>query len=737
MKNLLLAFALLCSATIGLNAQTCRPVVDCNANPFGYCDLTPNDAQFWNQTYWWDPVNQVHDLSDGPFEHSIVATDTCGTGLTIRYLLFLDLDNNGTQETVVKSWDPPAPGTVNFDNAGNPNYDGGTPRIFDDRPVSLNQKYGFALQEATAGDVTTATIRWNTQAEPNNFTLLNLPMGNHKLRWLIANPNEEKTCDQPIAMLDCKKPTVVCINGLVINIMPTQVITVWAADFLQYTEDNITPTSQLEIAVRKAGQPDGQGNETGFPRNADGSPQTGITFDCTELGTQLVELWSIDESDNADFCVIYIIVQDEFGSCTGNSFPQVETCITLPNGEPALEDTKFTVVVQAPGQAPLTTEQTGACFSSGNLQIPIGSSYTITPTNNHNPLNGVSTYDIVLMARHLLGTEVFNSPYKVISADVDHNNALSVNDLIQTYRLILGITTEFPSNDSWRFVRGDYVFPNPNFPFTPSFPESIVEDNVQDTLPVNLTFKAVKIGDVNGSAIGNPLVTNAEDRSSTPVSLPNLTLAAGEVVDVPLRFTEAGQWVGFQTSLSFDPALLEVQQVTPGNLPNMSPSLIVQEPHLVRALWFNATPVAVLLDQALVTLRIRALAPVALRDAVTLLNDRYESEAYDANFQTRSLQLVFPEKTSGTSDLSAAAIFAPQPNPTAEGFGVPLLLNEANSVRVEVSDLTGKMLYQSELPFPAGTHLLDVPATALPQSGVYLWRVQVGNAAKSGKVVRL
>lgn len=738
MKNFFLAFALLCLAARGLDAQTCRPVVDCNPNPFGYCDVTPNDPELWNQTYWWDPLHQVHDLSDGPFEHSIVATDTCGTGLTIRYLLFLDLDNNGTRETVVKSWDPPAAGTVNFDNANNPNYDGGTPRIFDSRPVPPNQKFGFALKLVTVGNETTATIRWNTYADPGNFSLVSLPLGNHKLRWLISNPNEEKMCEHTIPMVDCKKPTVVCLNGLSVNIMPTGMIQLWATDFLQYTEDNITPTSQLEIAIRKSGAPDGQGNVTGFPRNADGSPQTGLVFDCTELGTQFVELWSIDASENADYCSVYLLLQDINNHCAGNPFPQVETCITLPNGQPALEDTEFAVNIQTPGQPPVELTQTGSCFKSGQLQIPIGSSYSITPTNNNNPLNGVSTYDVVLMARHLLGVEVFNTPYKLISADVDHSNTLSVNDLIQTYRLILGITTEFPNNDSWRFVRGDYTFPNPNFPFTPAFPESVAVANVQDTLPVNFTFKAVKIADVNGSAVGNQSAPEAEDRSPALTVLPSQTLSAGQEIDLPLQFSDAGQWFGFQTSLQFDPSLLEVVQITPGNLPNMNPSFLMQtEPGLVRALWFNAQPVVVPASQPLFTLRVRALAPVTIRDAVTFVNDRFEPEAYDATFQTRSLQLAFSEKTSSTHDLSASEIFAPQPNPTADGFSIPVRLAEAADVQVQVSDLTGKVLYQTELPYPTGSHLLTVPAAALPQAGVYAWRVQVGSAAKSGKVVRM
>jgi hypothetical protein len=44
-----------------------------------------------------------------------------------------------------------------------------------------------------------------------------------------------------------------------------------------------------------------------------------VTFTCAELGTQCVELWSIDAAGNADYCETYVIVQDNLGNCPGNN----------------------------------------------------------------------------------------------------------------------------------------------------------------------------------------------------------------------------------------------------------------------------------------------------------------------------------------------------------------------------------------------------------------------------------
>ncbi|MBL7802491.1 MAG: T9SS type A sorting domain-containing protein [Saprospiraceae bacterium] len=151
-----------------------------------------------------------------------------------------------------------------------------------------------------------------------------------------------------------------------------------------------------------------------------------------------------------------------------------------------------------------------------SIELPIGFNYRITPVKDDNPLNGVTTYDLVLMSKHYHGLEQLNSPYKIIAADIDQSGFVNDTDSLEARKLILGIYNEFPQNTSWRFVRADYVFPNPADPFTPPFPEfavtGVLTANIED-----VDFIGVKIGDVNGSAI-------TEGGPGGPLS--NLTIAA-------------------------------------------------------------------------------------------------------------------------------------------------------------------------------------------------------------------
>ncbi|HMX39738.1 MAG TPA: hypothetical protein PKD78_05405, partial [Saprospiraceae bacterium] len=169
--------------------DTQDPVIaNCPASPVQFCDLTPNDVLLWNQSYYWDAKTESHNLCEGPADLNITATDACsGNNINIKYLLFLDLDGNGSMETVVSSTNLPGFDNVQYNNAGNANFAGGTPYAFDGRPVPANQKYGFALQTSTSGNNKTAAVRWNTFAAQGTYVVPELPYGTHKIKWIVED----------------------------------------------------------------------------------------------------------------------------------------------------------------------------------------------------------------------------------------------------------------------------------------------------------------------------------------------------------------------------------------------------------------------------------------------------------------------------------------------------------------------------------------------------------------------
>lgn len=135
---------------------------------------------------------------------------------------------------------------------------------------------------------------------------------------------------------------------------------------------------------------------------------------------------------------------------------------------------------------------------SYSFTLQDGGAYNIRPVDcKSNALNGVTTFDLLLIAKHIDGTDLLSSPYKIIAADIDNSNTIAVEDTMDLRSFILGAITELPISN-YRFVLKSYVFPDPLDPFTPAFPESFSITNLQQDL-TGIDFVAIKKGDVNNT----------------------------------------------------------------------------------------------------------------------------------------------------------------------------------------------------------------------------------------------
>ncbi|MBK6929473.1 MAG: HYR domain-containing protein [Saprospirales bacterium] len=709
--------------------DTQDPVVEnCPDSTVQVCDLTPNAGDLWNETYWFDNATALHNLCEGPTDLSVTATDLCSdANVNVRYLLFLDLDGDGNMETVVSSTNLPGYNNVQYGNAANPNFAGGTPQAFDERPVLPNQKYGFALQTTVSGTKKVAAVRWNTQQSPNTYVVPELPYGTHKIKWIVEDGcGNETICEYTFVVKDCKAPTVVCINGLSVNIMPTKMIALWASDFLQYTEDNCTPSNQLVIGIRKSG------TGTGFPRNPDGTPQTGVTFTCDELGTQLVELWSIDLAGNADYCETYVIVQDNAGYCSGDH-GVVAGALETETGN-GLEDAAVELSGSHPALPPTTLFQSsntsGQYLFTG---VPFLGDYTVTPTKDNDPLNGVSTFDLVLINKHILGLEPLNSPYKMIAADANNSRSITTFDIVELRKLILGIYTELPNNTSWRFVDADYQFPNLQNPFQTLFPETKQMADMQSS-QLNQDFVSVKVGDVNLNAVTSSLV-NADDRTSGELlfDAQDRAVKAGETFTVNFRAAEVVK--GYQFTLYFPN--LEVVEVTPGAEMTLGNFGIFNGEHSLTTS-FNDNPEAQGHGEFAVTFR--ATAGGVLSRMLQVSGRITKAEAYSLDGGRQSVALRFNGAGGPVVTGLGFELYQNQPNPWISSTQIGFHLPQAATVTLRVYDETGRTVYTQCGDFAKGYNAFTLDrakASVLNATGVLYYKVETATDSAVKKMIQV
>ncbi|HAD11028.1 MAG TPA: hypothetical protein DCF33_01185 [Saprospirales bacterium] len=692
------------------------PILDHCPQDTAYCDVSANNAGLWNNMDWWDPQLQKHDLCEGPVDLTITGRDKCsGSNVSAHFLLFMDLDNDGTMETVVNSINPPPPGMVYFGNANTPNFGGGVLRQFDNRGLPSNQSYRFSVLQSlnTTGTKKIFSARWNTQQFPNVYTPVEFPYGTHKIKWIITDGcGNETICEYNFTVEDCKAPTVVCLNGLSANIMPTGMIQLWASDFLQYTEDNCTPAGQLKIAIRKCGE------GTGIPTNPDGSLQTSVAFNCSEIGTQCVELWSVDAAGNADYCETYLIVQDNLGGCA-TDFINVGGDLRTEMSE-GIEE----AMVKINGISSFTPPFAYFDLSdaSGHYEVmnnlPLDATFEIAPEKTDNPLNGVTTYDLVLISQHILAMQALDSPYKIIAADANKSGSVTTFDIVEIRKLILGIYTELPDNDSWRFIDYDFVFPNPQNPFATAIPESISVANAFNNM-MNEDFMGVKVGDVNNSAIPN-LAAQSEERNQGVVvfDLDNKTVIAGQTFEV--SFQSAQELAGFQFTLLHDGLeLLDVTDAPQVNAQNFGK-------------FEGKTTVSIDGAQAF-TLRFLANKSGLLRDMIQVSGSITRAEAYTRKGERRNVALRFDGKTIAGLDFE---LYQNQPNPFINKTTIGFFLPEASEATLSVLDETGRLVYQQKGQFPQGENTIVLDRSLLNTSGVLYYKLETETASATRKMIQ-
>ncbi|MEI6409173.1 MAG: T9SS type A sorting domain-containing protein [Bacteroidota bacterium] len=706
------------------NAQC--PVFQCPVQAQMVCDSSLNDTLFWNEPNYWDHTIGTHDLFEAETNLEFSVIDSCSfAGLRISYLLLLDLDGDGAQETAIWSDSLPPADTVYFGNAANPIYSSGTALHFDKRPVAANQKYGFALEQVAQGDTLTAKLRWNTSANPLIFKQPQLPGGTHKIRWFMESGAVHDTCTRIFTVQDCKKPLLKCVDTIHVNAFINGMIQLWTSDFLKQVDDNITPVSEIELGLRKAGA------GTGFPYDANGDPQTSVQYLCNDQGTQLVELWAKDKAGNTSNCIGTLILIDNIGNCE----PELPSFLICINTQPGNGVEETTVSVRGSGNGLPNFLFTGQTDYTGcvNFHIPLTSNSTITVERDDNPLNGVSTYDLVLITKHIIAQQALSSPYYMIAADANKSGSITSFDVVELRKLVLGIYSELPNNKSWRFIDKNFVFPNMQNPFETGFPDSLSVLNLMHNFFGE--FVGVKVGDVNGTVIANTFTEpKIDDRSAEHILLPDLSAEAGQLLDIPITVSDVNAWLGFQFALQYDENQLNIESIEPGGLPDLTAESFAKTGDEIRCSWSDGVAHTLLPGDRLFTLHARALKPLRLRDALTLTDKRLRAEAYkDDNQAIVPLQLAF-----GTIDAAnnQTAVFAPQPNPTNGGTKFPIQLMEDATVRLEIRDISGKLLYQSEPFLTAGRHLMEIPAEALPNAGCYFWTIKTGSLIQSGKLIR-
>jgi hypothetical protein len=364
--------------------------------------------------------------------------------------------------------------------------------------------------------------------------------------------------------------------------------------------------------------------------------------------------------------------------------------------------------------------------------VPFGADYTVIPTKDNDPLNGVSTFDLVLINKHILGLQPLNSPYKMIAADANNSRSITTFDIVELRKLILGIYTEFPNNTSWRFVDEEFDFPNQQNPFQTIFPETKSVADIQNS-HFDDDFVAVKVGDVNMNAVTSSL-TQVDDRTIGTLffDAEDRQVKAGEVFTVDFRAAEKVK--GYQFTLYFPD--MEVVNLTPITDDMTERNFgIFNDKHSLTTSFDNERV------QGAFAVTFRAKKAGTLSEMLKVSGQITRAEAYvsaeaSAKVDMLSIALRFNGQNGPVIAGQGFELYQNQPNPWTHHTQIGFYLPEAVDATLTVYDETGRLLYGTTGDFGQGYNAFTLDRALLETIGILYYKVETPTDSAVRKMIQ-
>ncbi|MDA8692780.1 cohesin domain-containing protein [Saprospiraceae bacterium] len=553
------------------------------------------------------------------------------------------------------------------------------------------------------------------------------PVGTHKVTFIVTNECGAipATCTIMFMVSGDKPPTPICLASVVKPIGQDGTINVMASSFNFKSEGGCDRNDDLIFSYLAPDEP--------------GFPQLSETFTCDDIANGIatalpIIVYVIDESGAFSSCFTEIVLQDNIDVCqdAAGSRAVVAGSVFTEDSEP-VENVMVEMrnMTMQENVMDMTSAVGGFAFEELSFYLD----YAVQPVNDVDYLNGVSTLDLVHIQRHILGSTPLDSPYKLIAADVDNSSSVTAIDLIQLRKLILGIYDELPQNDSWTFVPTSHEFTDVMAPW--DSPNRIDLHSLFIS-EMEADFVAVKIGDVNSSAIVNLDATDIEKRSNDNVMLStdNMTYKAGELVAVPLRVDRDVEISGLQFTIEFDSNNLLFEGIDNGTVEvgQNNFALLNNYDGVLTFSFDDQTGITLTNDDILFTIYFEAKQSSSIIADVDLTSKVTRAEAYNQSDEILGLNFV-TRVLSANGDYKGLEVFQNEPNPFSDETTIAFFIPATQQVQLTVLDASGKVLVEQSGLFNEGINDFRISSDQLNSGGILIYRIESESSSVTKKMI--
>jgi len=533
-------------------------------------------------------------------------------------------------------------------------------------------------------------------------------IGTHKIRYKLSDRcgNFEK-CEFFVTIHPSNDFQPICISELSLSLGETGVIEIWASDFIKDVSSSCGPATNVTFSF------------------SDSKEEPILLVDCGDFAdgdgifmSREQTIYINDQFGNQSSCNVQLIVNDNFNKCSdGSGSSIIITGKVTTESKDGIQDVPISLFDMNSGeQETMSTFQDGS-FIFNNLSVE--HNYEISGDDFGSITDGLSSLDLVILQRHILGVEELRSPYTLLAADVDGSGQITINDLVSLRKVLLGLTDEFPVHNYWSIFNSDQNMLEGEVPLD-------VEDQVyihnMSAGVTELNLMAVKIGDVN-----NSYVSEVKNKNLTQLGF-----------KMNCRFDQwtGKQWIdlypnehilidGYQLGFEIDNN--EVEKI-------VGEDLVLNENYVIRD---NQVQFAVAFNKPKPLNKDVPFISIALKHKQNSFNHVHLSkhknfEIYLSRNGIRSGIIEF-ESIENHKKLE----FTILPNPFDEELNFNFELEKNTEIEIALFNSKGELIHQNVSTLEEGKQTIRMKGSVIKGSGLFFYKIRSEEKIFSGKVIKM
>jgi len=431
-------------------------------------------------------------------------------------------------------------------------------------------------------------------------------------------------------------------------------------------------------------------------------------FLCVEVGIQEVLLSGVNVISGDSFsCPEYVWVIDSVLLCSDEIITPkaVAGTVTTEKGE-VVPNVAMGLSSGAINYFKGTNERGAFFFDDFETE-----QFELAPGDpfDNNVRNGITTFDVLLLQKHILNLRPLDSPYKLIAADLNNSGDVTAFDM---------------------FVDAAHQFEDVTNPFDAPIPNSIAIDAINEGPQLDNRFIAIKMGDLNNTV---KLGLTGRNKTKLEEGKPILTITEntfkkGDIINVPLTLTKELAVEGIQFALGYDAQHLRFLGMN--GTAELNDEHYAVENGLITMSWTNAEPVVFDTEEMILNLQFTATEAGLLSETIHLMPHQLAPIIYTEAEGSIPFSLDW-----GVPNLPIKAFkaFDNYPNPFNNQTTISFLLPQNSLVTLQVFDNNGRTILTKQQEFTAGKQTLQINEK-LPTTGLYLYRLESEFGIATGRM---